>query len=448
MPDHAPHLDEFRMPSLGADMQFGTVVAWCVKPGDRVTRGDIVAEIETEKGVFDTEIGVSGVIQELLVPVKTRAPVGTVLALITTDGASTAPEVPRPAPAPPAASTPVASPPLPPPAPAGPREAGAQRSSPAARRLAHEHGVDLATLEGTGPDGAVVIADVQRAIESHKATTQPPGTRVSPLARHIAEAEGLDLSTATGTGPGGIVTKRDVERLRMSPPAAGEASPEQRAAAMRQAVAAAVTRSKREIPHYYLGTDIDLQTALGWLAGENAQRPVTERLLPAVLLLKSVAVAVRKFPLLNGFWLDGAFQPSAGIHVGIAISLRGGGLIAPAIHDADRLTIQEWMRALSDLVRRARTGGLRSSEMTDATITVSNLGDEGVGTLYGIIYPPQVALVGFGKITERPWAVNGLLGVHPVVTATLAADHRATDGHYGAGFLTEVDRLLHQPEVL
>ena len=445
----APHLGEFRMPSLGADMQFGTVVAWCVKPGDRVKRGDIVAEIETEKGVFDTEIGISGVIQELLVPVKTKAPVGTVLALITTDGAAPTVGVPRSVSAPPAEPAPAtAVPPRTAPAPQVAREPGAKRSSPAARRLAHERGIDVGTIEGSGPDGAVIVADVERAIAPRAAATPAHPARVSPLARHIAEAEGLDLGMATGTGPGGIVTKSDVERLRTPALGAGEASAAQRAAAMRQAVAAAVTRSKREIPHYYLGTDIDLEKALGWLAAQNARRPITERVLPAVLLLKSVARAVRKFPLLNGFWLDGAFRPSTGIHIGIAISLRGGGLIAPAIHDADRLTLDEWMRALSDLVRRARTGGLRSSEMTDATITVSNLGDEGVATLYGIIYPPQVALVGFGKVTERPWAVNGLLGVRPVVTATLAADHRATDGHYGARFLTEVDRLLQQPEAL
>lgn len=446
----SPGVTQFRMPSLGADMQFGTVVAWCVKAGDRVKPGDVVAEIETEKGVFDTEVSVSGVIQELLVPVKTKAPVGTVLALISTDGGTPGQGTPTTVLLPPAAMTPpLVAPPARVAAPTIPPEAGARRSSPAARRLAHEHGIDLATLEGTGPDSAVVVADVQRAIEAGAGVAAEHPARVSPLARHIAEAEGLDLSTVTGTGPGGIVTKSDVERLRKPAlSAASESTAEQRAAAMRQAVAAAVTRSKREIPHYYLGTDIDLAKALAWLGAENARRSVTERLLPAVLLLKSVAVALQKFPSLNGFWRDGAFQPSASVHVGIAISLRGGGLIAPAIHDADRLTITEWMRALNDLVRRARSGGLRSSEMTDATVTVSNLGDEGVETLYGVIYPPQVALIGFGRITERPWAVNGLLGVHPVVTTTLAADHRATDGHYGARFLAEVDRLLHQPEAL
>lgn len=217
---------------------------------------------------------------------------------------------------------------------------------------------------------------------------------------------------------------------------------------MRQAIAAAVARSNREIPHYYLSTDIDTSRAIAWLQRENLTRPVPDRMLPAVLLLKSVATALRQSPELNGFWVDGAFRPSASIHLGVAISLRGGGLVAPAIHDADRRSIDELMRALRDLVQRARSGALRSSEVMDPTITVTNLGDQGVRTVFGVIYPPQVALVGFGRITERPWAEGGMVGVRPVVTATLAADHRASDGHRGALFLAAVDHLLQRPEEL
>jgi pyruvate dehydrogenase E2 component (dihydrolipoamide acetyltransferase) len=158
---------------------------------------------------------------------------------------------------------------------------------------------------------------------------------------------------------------------------------------MRQAIAAAVARSNREIPHYYLSTDIDTSRAIAWLQRENLTRPVPDRMLPAVLLLKSVATALRQSPELNGFWVDGAFRPSASIHLGVAISLRGGGLVAPAIHDADHRSIDELMRALRDLVQRARSGALRSSEVMDPTITVTNLGDQGVRTVFGVIYPPQ-----------------------------------------------------------
>jgi pyruvate dehydrogenase E2 component (dihydrolipoamide acetyltransferase) len=217
---------------------------------------------------------------------------------------------------------------------------------------------------------------------------------------------------------------------------------------MRRAIAAAMARSKREIPHYYLGTHIEMSRALTWLQTENLKRPVTERLLSSVLLLKAVAVAVHEIPEMNGFWVDGAFKPSEAVHVGVAISLRQGGLIAPAIHDLDKKSLDEIMGNLRDLVKRVRAGVLRSSEIADATITVTSLGDQGVETVFGIIYPPQVALVGFGKVSEQPWAVDGMIGVKPVIMATLAADHRASDGHRGGLFLAAINRVLQEPEKL
>jgi len=217
---------------------------------------------------------------------------------------------------------------------------------------------------------------------------------------------------------------------------------------MRRAIAAAMARSKREIPHYYLATDIPLIRARRWLAARNEGRPVTQRVLLAALLLKAVALALRKHPQLNGFFENGAFRPAPGIHVGVAISIRQGGLVAPAIHDADAKDLDELMRQLSDLVARARGLSLRSSELSDPTITVTNLGDQGVDLVQGIIYPPQVALVGFGKVADRPWVVDGALAVAPVVTASLSADHRVSDGHGGAAFLDEIAGLLQAPEQL
>ena len=417
----ATFASEFRMPSLGADMQAGTVVNWLVKPGDHVTHGDVVAEVETEKGVFEVEISSDGVVDELAVGKGAKVPVGTVLARLRRDGVTTPPATGGAGTIETPVAAPTAAPPAPPAAPAAP-------AAPAGAAPAHI-------------------------------------VRASPLARKIAEAKGVDLANVTGTGPGGAITKADVERASSAPsaqrvettaapPVAPPVAPPIAAPtsepmlAMRHAVAAAVSRSKREIPHYYLGTDISLGAAMGWLAAQNQARAIADRILPAALLLKSVALALRKYPALNGFWTDDAHHPAEAIHVGVAISLRAGGLIAPAIHDADQLSLGDLMRALSDLVRRTRAGGLRSSEMTDATITVSNLGDEGAASVFGVIYPPQLALVGFGKINERPWAEGGMLGVRPVVTATLAADHRATDGHYGSRFLAEIDRLLQTPESL
>lgn len=217
---------------------------------------------------------------------------------------------------------------------------------------------------------------------------------------------------------------------------------------MRAAIGALMARSKREIPHYYLQLEIDMARALDWLHEANLTRAVNERLLPSVLLLSAVARAVVEMPDMNGFWVDGAFQPGSGVHLGVAISLRGGGLIAPALHDADRKSLEEIMSGLRDLVQRARTGRLRGSEMSDPTITVTNLGERGVDLVHGVIYAPQVALVGFGAIRERPWAAEGMLGVRPIVTATLAADHRASDGHAGSRLLTLIDRQLQNPEEL
>jgi pyruvate dehydrogenase E2 component (dihydrolipoamide acetyltransferase) len=279
------------------------------------------------------------------------------------------------------------------------------RVSPLARKRAQELGVELTTIAGTGAEGSITIADVERAAERVK----PAAAAVTPT---VGAAKGLDL------------------------------------AAMRRVIAAAMARSKREIPHYYLASTIDMHKSLDWLAAENAKRPVTKRLLYSVLLIRAVALALRSTPELNGFWVDDAFKAGDGIHIGVAISLRQGGLVNPAIHDVDKKNLDELMESMLDLVNRARTGHLRSSELSDGTITVTNLGEQGVERVFGVIYPPQVALVGFGKITERPFAANGMVGVRPMIDATLAADHRVSDGHRGGRFLIAVDRLLQEPEKL
>jgi pyruvate dehydrogenase E2 component (dihydrolipoamide acetyltransferase) len=273
----------------------------------------------------------------------------------------------------------------------------------------------------------------------------------------------VDVTTVQGSGPEGAVTVADVERAASDvAPARAEHKPEQKPtakpdakaaakakqAAMRAAIGELMARSKREIPHYYLTQSIDLRAATEWMRETNAGRGVEQRLVPAVLLLKATALAARKVPEVNGFYTDGAFHPSEPVHLGVAVSLRGGGLVAPAIHDADQRSLDDLMASLKDVVSRARAGRLKGSEMSDPTITVTNLGDQGVESVVGVIYPPQVALVGFGRIVERPWAVDGMLAVHPVVTASLAADHRVTDGHRGGLFLAAVDDLLQRPEEL
>jgi pyruvate dehydrogenase E2 component (dihydrolipoamide acetyltransferase) len=264
--------------------------------------------------------------------------------------------------------------------------------------------------------------------------------RVSPAARRRALELGLELAVISATGAEGAITLEDVER----------AAVEKRApvADMRQVIGQAMSRAKREIPHYYLGSTIDMTAATAWLEQWNAQHPVTERLLPGALLVKAVARALETFAELNGFWLDGKFEASREINIGIAIRLRRGGLIAPGLDAANRAPLPELMRRLQDLVQRARAGRLSRNEITNATITLSSLGEGGVETVFPIIYPPQVAIVGFGSIVTRPWVVGGKIAAAPVVTATLSADHRVSDGHRGSQFLAEINRLLQQPEQL
>jgi pyruvate dehydrogenase E2 component (dihydrolipoamide acetyltransferase) len=388
-------MGEFVMPMLGADMEAGVLVEWRKQPGDYVARGEIIAEVETDKGLIEIEVFTSGVLERTLVAPGAKVPVGTVLAIIREDGgaASPAPPVAAPAAAPPPSTAPGAAAELPRPAMSAAPAPARVRASPAARRRAHQLGVDLSAVVGTGADGVIERADVERV-------------------------------------------------AGQAPPAGAEQ------ARMRQAIGAAMARSKREIPHYYLATTVDMGAATTWLEAQNQRRPVTERLLPAALLLKASALALRKTPELNGFWRDGRVVPSGDVHLGVAIALRQGGLVAPALHHADRSTLDALMQGLRDLVNRARAGRLRSSELSDSTVTVTSMGEQGAEAVFGVIFPPQLAIVGFGRVVERPWAVAGRIEVRPVVKATLAADHRASDGHRGARFLAALDELLQRPEAL
>lgn len=388
---------EFVMPTLGADMTEGTLVQWKKRVGDRISKGDIIAEVDTEKAAIEVECHAGGIIEQLLTKPGDKVPVGTVMAIIRAEGqaATTSPQPQHIAP------QPVTPPVLPPDTgTATPPSPGSRlRISPAARKLAAERGFDPAGLQGTGPEGAITLDDMTRALA-------------------------------------GTVD------------AAKSATPAERQARMRQTIAAAMARSKREIPHYYLSTTIDMGRALTWLKEANEQRPVTERLLYGVLLIKAVALALRQVPEFNALWKDGETIRIDRIHIGTAISLRQGGLVAPALHDADRLSLSDLMKNFQDLVKRARAGSLRSSELSDPTITVTSLGEQGVETVFGVIYPPQVALVGFGKIVERPWVMNGQIVPRSVIMASLSADHRVSDGHRGGLFLAEIDRLLQEPQSL
>jgi pyruvate dehydrogenase E2 component (dihydrolipoamide acetyltransferase) len=432
-------------------MEAGTVYDWRVKPGDHVKRGDIVATVETDKGTIDVEVFEDGVVEQILIEPGTRVLVGATLAVIRSEAAASAEELQPVDQLRPVRPSPVE-------APAG--NGQRIRVSPAARKRAAELAVDVSMVKGSGPDGAITLEDIERATTAEKAQV-----RVSPVARRMAEGMGVDLSTVKGSGPRGAVSRADVEQAAAERPTAQEPAvtavsqappieprPQKTQAdfqaGMRRAIAAAMARSNRDIPHYYLETRIDMNRPLRWLETENLKRSLQERILPVVLFIKATAKALGDVPELNAYWLDDQLQPQEAIHVGFAVALRQGGLVTPAIHHADLKGLDELMVAMRDVITRTRSGRLRGSDLTDATITLTNLGDRGVEKVFGVIYPPQVALVGLGKVTEQPWAENGLLGVRPVVTVTLAGDHRATDGHRGGQFLDALNKYLQEPETL
>ena len=470
------------MPSLGADMEHGKVVEWLVRPGDYVRKGDLIAAVDTDKTVMDIESFEEGVVAEFLVEIGDTVDVGTPIARIT----ATPAQLPSGRPASDRISADQAA--------SG--RAPADRDAklpPPVRHLAHSLGVDVGSLHGSGRNGAVTRADVERAaaasptrmpVPSAPAPDRVPdaassgagrGGRVrsSPLARRLAEQFGVNLQGLSGTGPEGAVTEADVRReaaagSRVEPPVptpeppvaaapAGAGTGARRgrkeaaggkAESLRQAVGALMSRSKKEIPHYYLATTLDLEAAMAWMASANGGRPVASRLVPSALLLKATALAAKEVPEMNGFFTDGSFHPGTAVHLGVAVALRHGGLVAPALHDADALTLDELMEQLRDLVDRARAGRLQRAEMADPTITVTNLGDLGVESVYGVIYPPQVAMVGFGRVMEQPWAHHGMLGIRHAATATLSADHRVSNGLRGGRFLSRIDELLQTPEEL
>lgn len=443
---------DFKMPSLGADMDEAMLVGWLVAPGDRVSRGDVIAEVETDKGVMEVECWDDGVIDELLVePGSEKLRVGTPLARIRSGSVEQPVGRPEPVSEPVEDREPI---PAGVGAPAGVADAPSHvvhTVSPPVRHLAHQLGVDIERVTPTGPEGSITREDVKRATRR----------RVSPLARRLAAERGVDLSTIEATGPEGMVIATDLtgapvrEADRVTgepgePPIASRDVPgaEDPALAMRRAIARSMTRSNREIPQYALVTQIDMKVALDWLASVNAERPVTARILPAAVFAKATALALREVAELNGHYLDDGFAQSEDINLGMAISLRTGGLVAPAIRNADTLTLDELMTALDDLVKRARSWKLRTSEMTAATVTLTNLGERGVATAFPIVIPPQVAIIGLGRVMDRPVAVDGAVAVRPTVDATLTADHRVSDGHRGGLFLAALDRRLQEPEKL
>lgn len=419
-------MGSFTMPSLGADMEAGTLVEWLVKPGDEVHRGDAIAVVETQKGAIEIECFEDGKVLELQADLGATLPVGAPLALILGPG-ETEPESKEPeAPAIAAKSEAVPAPAI----------AGKPEAAP---------GHVDADKTGVTPTSAV--AGQAKAASGPAVAAPLPGgaAAASPAARVRARELGIDLATVTGSGPAGAVLLTDLEAVK---PTAGPTQTASPMLEMRKAIAAAMARSKQTIPHFYLSETIDVQPALAWTEAQNADRPPSDRLLLGALFVRATALAAAKVPSVNGQFVDGSLCPSDPVNAGIAVALRGGGLVAPALIDAGAMSVDETMAGMRDLVFRARAGRLRSSEMTEGTITISSLGETGAEAMAGVIFPPQVALVGLGAPKLRPWVVDGAVVPRTVVTLTLSVDHRASDGRQAARFIAEFQSLIASPEAL
>ncbi len=459
--DRSEQLVAFAMPSLGADMDEGTIVEWRVAAGSQVHRGDVVAVVETDKSDLDVEVFVDGTVHELVVPPGIRVPVGTVLATIDAGPAprrgrhrvSTTETTPVGSRAPTIASEPgVAH-----------EHPAAAVQSPVLRHLADRLHVDAAHLAGTGPGGRVTRDDIEHAAErprdrvaqgSAGQTVVERRGRISPRARRLGAHSGIDVEAlgVDGRVVTGDMVLREAERVAVqaasstvpSPDAPATGERPTGAGSMRTAIARQMLKAWQEIPHFQVGSTIELSRPLGALAALNETRTAADRVLPAALFVCAAARAAAQVPGVNGWWRDGVFEPAADVHVGVVIALRRGGLLVPVVHNADQKDLDTVMTEFRELVTRARAGRLRASEMGGATFTLTQLGEGEVDTVVPIIHPPQVAILGLGAVRDAPWVDHGELVVRPVVRATLAADHRAVDGRIGSSFLVALDHHLQE----
>ena len=455
------------MPQMGYDMQEGTVVRWRKQEGDLVARGDVLADIETDKATVEFEAYVAGVLRKIVAQEGIAIPVGELIAVITgpdeplPEGILSGTESPKTGDAPEGtgstsvasqtASTVASSPPA-----ALPD--GEVRASPIARRLARERGIDLVMITGTGPGGRIVEQDVLNHTE---VATQPspeatPGgeVRASPIARRLARERGIDLALVSGTGPGGRIVEQDIlshadGAAQPRPEATGTSAEPERVdlSRMRQTIAKVTGDSKREIPHFYVTSDVDMTKATEMRGDLNEALPTESRVSVNDLVVKACAMALQKHPKFNAFFQGAHLQMNPDINIGIAIALESG-LIVPGINRCQAKSLLEGAAAGRDLIARAHSGTLRNEEYSGTTFSVSNLGMFDVDSFTAIIYPPHAAVLAVGRVKEQPVARGGQVLVAQMMTATLSVDHRVADGAEAAQFIMEIKGLLEKPAAL
>ncbi len=449
------------MPQMGYDMQEGTVVRWHKQEGEAVARGEVIAEIETDKATVEYEAYVAGVMRKIVAQEGVTIPVGSLIAVIADPneslpddiGIEELPAATQP-PAPPTAEAPQATA-------APPGSAGEVRASPIARRLARERGIDLALITGTGPGGRIVEEDVLGFQPAPtEAASAPSGeVRASPIARRLARERGIDLSRITGTGPGGRIVEDDVlgydvlgyhEAVPAEP--SGDGVPPSDApgvervelSRMRQTIARVTSDSKRTAPHFYVTAEVDMTKAMNLRRDINDTISADNRVSVNDLIVKASTMAIGRHPKFNSFFREDHLQMNPSINVGIAIALESG-LIVPGIPQCEKKSLVEIAAASRDLAARANSGALRAEEYTGTTYSISNLGMFDVDSFTAIIYPPHAAILAVGTVKEQPVVRGGEITVAQIMKATLSVDHRVADGAEAAQFLSEIKRLLENP---
>jgi len=442
-------ISEVVMPQMGADMTEGTLLRWLKREGDPVNRGDVIAEIETDKANVEIEAFESGVFRLAIAHEGDVVQVGETIAII----AGADDDIARYR----------SNGPL-----TGEGGGGAVKTQPpeADRAATPPSATETQPAEAAAPEPAPTTATAQRAPVRVAPADEADGrVRASPLARRLAAERGIDLTIIEGTGPGGRITRRDVDAAVTSPGvAAATQAPETarherpravpaaegvivQPSRMRQAIARRMSQSKREAPHYYITTRIDMTEALAFRKQVNEAVEEAQRVSMNDLIVRASVLALRAHPQFNATIEGETVTQHARQHVCIGIALDEG-LIAPAIPDTGEMTLVQIARAAKDLIERARNGRLRAEEMSLGTFTISNLGAYGVETLIAIIQPPQTAILGVGAAAPEPVVREGQVIVRDMMNVALSADHRVTDGAQGAQFLAEIKRLLERPLLL
>ena len=446
------------MPQMGYDMHEGKVVRWLKKEGEEVTRGEVIAEIETDKATVEYEAYTGGVMAKIVAEEGIAIPVGGLIAVMTAPGEAIPEDILTDAaialaadsPAPAAAAVQALEGPIS--AAVAPADTEEVRASPLARRLAKERGFDLATITGTGPGGRITEADIpeQGAAVAPAALASSNGyIKASPLAKRLARERGIDLGTLTGTGPGGRVIEADVPEHAV--PAAAESvapatlvSENVELSRMRQAIARVTSDSKRDAPHFYVALDVDMTKAMSFRRDLNDELDAENRVSVNDLIVKASAIAIGRHPKFNSFFRDDHLQMNAAINVGIAIALESG-LIVPGVNGCESKSLVEIAAASRDLVSRANSGTLRNDEYSGTTFSVSNLGAFDIESFTAIIFPPHAAILAVGTVKEQPVVRDGELAIAQIMKATLSTDHRVADGAEAAQFLVEIKKLLQNP---